>query len=136
MFNDSEFSQYLMGEPYLSAKFDPTLVYDPDGDCLEFVARDEQFKAQRLDDFVTVYYGRESNELVGSMLKGLHRLFELLPGFRGIEIRDGRVRLSHVLRASAWSSPITDEGSILVYEKLIAVAEKADAEFQLEDCSA
>src|SRR6266704_286870 len=40
----------------------PTAVYDPDGDCIEFLAKPEPFYAERIDDLVTVYYSQERSE--------------------------------------------------------------------------
>ncbi len=38
-----------------------TAVYDPDGDCIEFLARPEPFYAERIDDLITVYYSQETH---------------------------------------------------------------------------
>lgn len=48
----------------------PTAVYDPDGDCIEFLAKPEPFYAERIDDLVTVYYSQETREIIGSLIKG------------------------------------------------------------------
>ncbi len=39
-----------------------TAVYDPDGDCIEFLARPEPFYGERIDDLITVYYSQETHE--------------------------------------------------------------------------
>src|SRR5437016_12242363 len=85
----------------------PTAVYDPDGDCIEFLAKPDPFYAERVDDLVTVYYSQETGEVVGSLLKGVSRfcrqMLEKMPGFR-VEIHDGRVQLVHIFSARLWSS--------------------------------
>ena len=74
----------------------PQVVYDKDGDCIEFIIRDEDFYAERMNPMLTVYIGRESNELVGSLVKGVHSIIkgilEEFPGFE-VEVKDGRIRL-------------------------------------------
>lgn len=58
-----------------------TAVYDPDGDCIEFLARPEPFYAERVDDLVTVYYSQETGEVIGSLIKGATRFCnEILNG--------------------------------------------------------
>ncbi len=53
----------------------PTAYYDPDGDCIEFLARPEPFYVERVDDLVTVYYSQETREVIGSLLKGVTKLW-------------------------------------------------------------
>jgi hypothetical protein len=88
--------------------FQPTAAYDPDGDCIEFLAKPDPFYAERVDNLVTVYYGQETGEIVGSLIKGVSRFFQQFskknPGFR-IVIENGPVRLEHIFLASLWSSP-------------------------------
>src|SRR5438477_674373 len=87
--------------------FSPTAYYDPDGDCIEFLARPDNFHAERVDDLVTVYHSEESGEIIGSLLKGVSvlckKLLEQLPGFK-IEIQHGRVKLVHIFLAKLWAS--------------------------------
>lgn len=48
--------------------FSPVAYYDRDGDCIEFLASDDSFRAERVDDRLTVYYSRETGEVIGSLL--------------------------------------------------------------------
>lgn len=57
-----------------SEPFEPSATYDPDGDRIEFIARPDSFYAERVDDLVTVYYSHETNEIVGSLIKGVSQL--------------------------------------------------------------
>lgn len=103
-----------------------TAVYDPDGDCIEFLARPEPFYAERVDDLVTVYYSQETRAIVGSLIKGVSRfckdLLKQLPGFR-IEVSDGAVRLEHIFLAKLWSvDHAPNDLATLTYRKLIQVA--------------
>ena len=123
----------LLGKP--AERFRPTATYDPDGDCIEFLASPDSFYAERVDDLVTVYYSQETGEVIGSLIKGVSKfcetLMEKMPGFR-IEIRDGRVSLQHIFRASLWFSDFGPEDlPTLTYQKLIDIAEQSDAEAEL-----
>ncbi len=87
-------------------EFKPVATYDEDGDCVEFLAKPDDFYAERIDDLVTVYYSQETNEIVGSLIKGVSRYFQKLinsnfPGFV-VEIDDGLVTLSHLFLARMW----------------------------------
>src|SRR3984957_3426443 len=102
----AEFAKRMMLLARPAEQFRPTATYDPDGDCIEFLAKPEPFFAERVDELVTVYYSQETGEVIGSLLKGVStfckELLERMPGFQ-IEIRDNRVRLVHLFRARLWS---------------------------------
>jgi hypothetical protein len=107
-------------------------TYDPDGDFIEFLAKPDAFYAERIDDLVTVYYSQETNEVIGSLIKGVARfcaeLLQKMPGFK-IEIHDGRLRLVHIFRARLWTTGGNPSDLVtLTYRKLIQVAEESDAE--------
>lgn len=135
MVSKDDFGEFVLGHLAPEPTFKPYTYYDPDGDCIEFVARPEPFRAERVDRWVTVYYGQESGELVGSQIKSIQRLLKEVPGFRGLSIRDGRVELTHVLQATGWTEA-SDRSRILVYERLIEEARLADAQVELEQCGA
>jgi hypothetical protein len=123
----------LLGRP--ADQFEPIAIYDPDGDCIEFLAKPDSFYAERVDDLLTVYYGQETNEVIGSLIKGVREFYanilKVMPGFQ-IEIRDGRVRLVHIFRARLWTSKVAPrEMAALTYEKLIQVAEGSEVETEL-----
>lgn len=123
------------GEP--GTVFQPQVLFDKDGDCLEFLISNESFYAQRLDGLVTVYYGEGSGRLVGSVIKGISKFLrsalERAPGFK-IEIRDGRVRLGHLFTATLWLSDNPPAGTeLVVYERLREEAEKVRATFDASE---
>ena len=123
----------LLGKP--AEQFRPTAYYDPDGDCIEFLAKPDPFYAERVDDLLTVYYSQETGEVIGSLLKGVSRfcrqMLEKMPGF-GIEIDDGRIQLVHIFRARLWSSHLgPQEVPALVYKKLIEVADESEVEAEM-----
>jgi hypothetical protein len=130
--SNEEFAKRMMLLAGPAEQFRPTATYDPDGDCIEFLAKPDPFYAERVDDLLTVYYSQETGEVVGSLLKGVstfcQQMVEKMPGFR-IEIHDGRVQLVHIFRARLWSSNLDPQAMLaLVYKKLIEVADEAEVE--------
>lgn len=122
----------IAGQP---KPFEPVAYYDQDGDCIEFIAKPEPFYAERVDELVTVYYGQESKEIVGSLIKGvskfLPKVFAQFPGFR-IFVKDGKVRLEHLFLAQVFMASESDKLPTLTYEKLIEVAEQSKAQADVE----
>ena len=134
MSNDA-FAAHVMKLAQNAPPFQPTATYDPDGDCIEFLASPEPFYAERVDDLLTVYYGQESRQVIGSQIKGVTRfckeMVEKLPGLK-IEINDGPVTLQHIFLAKLWTSDPQPEGMArLTYRKLIEVAGQSDAKADL-----
>lgn len=127
--NDS-FAEKVLAMASDTAPFVPTADYDPDGDCIEFLTTNADFYAERVDDLVTVYYDRQTREIMGSLIKGVRdfvqKVLETNPGF-AIEIHDGRVRLAHLFRARLWSKP-PKEIPCVQYLKLLESAEAYDIE--------
>ena len=113
-------------------KFKPTATYDPDGDCIEFLAKPDPFYAERVDDLVTVYYSQETDELIGSLIKGVSKfcreLLRQMPGFK-IEIQDRRVKLQHIFQARLWSGEFGPHDFVtLAYEKLIELSDDMEVD--------
>jgi hypothetical protein len=130
--SNEEFAKRMMLLAQPADRYKPTATYDPDGDCIEFLVSPDPFYAERIDDLVTVYYSQESNEVIGSLVKGVSKfcksVLQKLPGF-SIEIRDGRVSLEHIFRARLWSTSLEPQAlPTLAYRKLIAMAEQAEVE--------
>jgi len=116
-------------------EFKPTATFDPDGDCIEFLAKPDPFYAERVDDLVTVYYSQETDEVVGSLIKGVSKfcrdMLSKLPGFK-IEITDGQVSLQHIFLARMWSEKLEpDELTTLTYRKLVEVSRETMVEGEL-----
>lgn len=87
--SNSDFAAHLLKLAQGAPAFEPTVTYDPDGDCIEFLARPDAFYGERLDDLVTVYYSQETREIIGSLIKGVHGFLKKHPGLQ-IDIQDGR----------------------------------------------
>jgi hypothetical protein len=131
----AEFAKRMMLLARPAEQFHPTATYDPDGDCIEFLAKPHPFYGERLDDLVTVYYSQETGEIVGSFLDRVSRFCSEFskknPGFSMI-VENGRVRLQHIFLARLWSVP-QDRKAIatLAYQKLIEVAGETEVEGEL-----
>jgi hypothetical protein len=135
---NSEFAKRMMLLARPAEQFKPTATFDRDGDCIEFLAKPDSFYAERIDDLVTVYYSQETDEVVGSLIKGVSKFcretLSQMPGFR-IEIQDGPARLQHIFLARVWSAKLDPEAlATLTYRKLIEVSRDTIVEGEL--CSA
>lgn len=133
--SNEEFAKRMLLLARPAEQFEPTAAYDPDGDCIEFLAKPDPFYGERLDDLVTVYYSQETDEVIGSLLKGVSKfcaeVLTKMPGFK-VEIHDGKVQLVHIFRARLWSSRLDpQEMPSLIYQKLIEVANQSEVETEL-----
>ena len=130
--SNDDFGKYMLQLAANAAPFKPSAVYDSDGDCIEFIASPEVYRAQRLDGLVTVYYGQESGKIVGSLIKGISgfrkQMQEKIPGFV-IEIEDGPTKLVHIFLAKLWTTrPDADKLVMVTYKRLIEIARTTDVE--------
>ena len=122
-----------MAEPV--SPFVPTATYIPEGDCVEFVAAPDDYRAHRIDGLVTVYYSRKTNQIIGSLIKGIHafcqKVLEKCPGFK-IALESGPVKLEHIFLAKLWTQPNPQEVIVVrAYKELIEVAEENDIQFEI-----
>src|SRR5947209_1689017 len=69
--SNDRFAEEVMRLAKPVSPFVPVVTYDPDGDCIEFLAKPDNFYAERIDDLVTVYYSQETREVIGSLIKGV-----------------------------------------------------------------
>src|ERR1700730_16185829 len=119
---NSDFAKRMMLLARPADQYRATAIYDPDGDCIEFLAQADPFYAERVDDLVTVYYSQETGEVIGSLIKGVSKfcreMLSKMPGFK-IEIHDGPVSLKHFFLARMWSADFDPEDmATLTYRKL------------------
>jgi hypothetical protein len=133
--SNAEFAKRMMLLARPAEQYRPTATFDPDGDCIEFLAKPDPFYAERIDDLVTVYYSQETGETIGSLIKGVSRFCSEFskknPGFK-IVIEDGPVRLEHIFLARLWSSAQERMAvKTLAYKKLIEVAGETEVEGEL-----
>ncbi len=135
---NDKFAASVMGLGTPKRPFKPTATYIPSGDCIEFVVAPDDYKAQRLDGLVTVYYSRKTGKVVGGLIKGVkafcQRVSQHAPGFRiSVEVRP--LRLEHVFLAQLWTeSPNPSDVAIIrVYEELIKVSGQQDLAVDVGD---
>ncbi len=97
----------------------PQAFYNKDGDCIEFLISNESYYAERVDDLLTVYHSQESDDIVGSLVKGVstfvRHVLQASPGF-AIEIQDGEMCLTHLFTAGMWQSG--DDVRVQAYKRL------------------
>lgn len=107
-------------------KFEPVAIYDKDGDCVEFLTSNESFYAKRMDDLVTVYYSQETDEIIGSLIKGvskyISKLNETMPGFI-VEIHKGSNMLWQLFQIRIWEKNM-EPMQVHIYKELQEVAER------------
>lgn len=132
--SEQDFAKRMMLMASSKDDFKPSAFFDPDGDCIEFLASSDPFRAERVDDLVTVYYSQETGEVIGSLIKGVStfctKMLKSLPGFK-IEIEHGAVRLEHIFLARLWTQDLDpDDLKTLTYQKLANVA----ASTRVEGC--
>ncbi len=131
--NDSDFSKRTQDALDNPGDFEPVVFHNQDGDCLEFVASPDSYRAERIDDRVTVFYSHDSGKMIGAQIKRFKELkreiLDRFPGF-ALELHDGRVELHMLFRASIWSSGAKIPK--LVYRNLIEVAKSTDATTEIQ----
>lgn len=134
--NNEEFQRLVLDQVPEEGVFKPMAIYDRDDDSIEFLTSKESYRIERIDSLVTVYYSRESGEIIGSLIKGVSRFLrevvERLPGFV-VEIHDGKIKLVHLIRAKRWSTERPEQMLVLTYKKLEEVAEDSDVEAEIDD---
>jgi hypothetical protein len=133
--NDA-FAQRLMARVPTEPWSGPKVFPNHDGDCIEVLLSNDNYRAERLDSLVTVYVNRENGELVGALVKGvrsfIRKMVERIPGFK-IEIMDGKVKLEYLFTAGLWSHDApANRVLVQTYRKLRQIAEDADLEVELE----
>jgi hypothetical protein len=57
--SNEEFAKRMMLLARPAEQFRPMATYDPDGDCIEFLAKPDAFFAERVDDLVTFTIARK-----------------------------------------------------------------------------
>lgn len=132
--NDS-FAELVFGKVRTTGEFVPQVYYDKDGDSIEFLWSDDMFRGERIDSLVTVYYSEETNEIVGSLIKGVRAFLKdvvsRVPGFK-IEIEDGSVRLEHIFTVQLWhNQEAITPTAVRAYRRLRDEAERIDATAEL-----
>ena len=132
---NEKFAQEVLSLCPEASEFKPSAYYDSDGDCIEFIAVDEPFKAERIDRWVTVYYSRKTGDIIGSQIKQVSKLLSIIlkhkPNFR-LNVKDGRIKLTHFFTIENLQlEERPDEQFEVTYEKLRQTAKNVDAEVEI-----
>lgn len=104
---EDEFAKSLLGMA-AETPAPPFARYDQDGDCIEVLWANEGHFAQRLDKWLTIYIGRETDKVVGVHVKGIKRFWgEILKSCPGIviEVEDERIPLGRLFTAKMLTLP-------------------------------
>ncbi len=56
---------------YSGREFEPTWYYNAEGDCIETIWEKGEYYAVRVNNAITLYKERESDRVVGAMLKNV-----------------------------------------------------------------
>lgn len=141
---NDEFAALVLSEPSPEEPFQPTATYDPDGDCIEYLIKPDNFYAHRVDELLTIYRSEKTDELVGSFIKSVRsfwkKLIQQSPAF-GIIVQEPPVLLSHFFFARLLQLPDRPDQKELrmvatAYRELIEHAEKDKVELPREACTA
>lgn len=99
---NDEFAKRVLDKASPERPFKPNATYDPDGDCIEFMIKPDDFYARRVDELFTLYYSEETNEVVGSFIKSVKafckKLIQQYPWFV-IVVDEPPIQLSHLFVA-------------------------------------
>jgi hypothetical protein len=135
---NEEFAKAVLGMRDPQRPFKPGATYIPAGDCIEFAWAPDNYRAHRIDGLVTVYYSRNTNRVVGGLIKGVHafcrKMHEKFPGFRlSIEVRP--VQLEYIFLAQLWTEPLKpgNEELVRIYKELISVAKQQKVDVDIGD---
>ena len=141
---NDEFEKMVMSTASPERPFQPNATYDPDGDCIEFIIKPENFYAHRVDDLLTVYRSEKTDELVGSFIKSVksfcRKLIQQSPAF-AVVVEEPPVRLSHLFVARLLQLPDRPDRKEMrmvaaTYKELINHAEKDNIQLRREACPA
>ena len=127
--NPDDFANNVIERFGVPEEFTPTVYYDHDGDCIELFVSDEPFRGKRLDKWVTVYFGRDCNDVVGSLIKNVREILTEFPGM-DIDIHGRSILLSHMLRGPAYAA--SDEVQKKTYRSLLEKLDRANLAAELE----
>ena len=133
--SNSEFAEEVLKLASDGSPKGPLAYYDQDGDCIEFLSEPHNFYSKRVDDLITVYYNQKTDEIIGSLIKGVSQFIRKHPRFT-ILVESGRVRLAHLFVAGLASQrQEPNELTVQIYKTLLHQAESTnvEAEFACAD---
>lgn len=115
----------------------PLVFHNERGDCLEFILKSGDFKRVRIDDLITVFCSRDTDEIIGGIVKGIGLLGTNHPGLIFLfENHTGKLSISRLLLFIVSDSEKlknSDPNDLFLkrYKRLVDLAEETDAEADL-----
>jgi len=139
---NEQFAKMVLDTASPEQPFRPNATYDPDGDCIEFIIKPDNFYAHRIDELLTVYYSEKTNEVVGSLIKSVKafckKLIQQSPWF-AIVIYEPPIQLSHLFLARLTQlqgkpDQTAELHLLTTYRELIKCAQQENIEIPGEVC--
>ena len=135
--DENEFMKHVKKVCKPPEVFIPIARYSKDGDCVEFFAKDDDFRAVRIDGLLTIYRSKENGEIIGSLIKGVSHIYDnimkTMPAF-GVFIQGKKVKLSHFFFANILSKELKDDDRLIINTYMqveeLAEAHKLETEFE------
>ena len=119
----------IAGEP--TGNFKPFAFHNKTGDCIEFFVTQDDYFAERVDDYLTLYLEMDTEEIVGFVVKNVKRIVDRLSRQKSamaFVIDDGKAKLRCLFAAMfANGRPDLDEKRALVVREYRRVAEIAES---------
>ena len=120
----------IAGEPV--EHFEPFAFHNTDGDCIEFFVLPDDYFAERIDDYLTLYLDMDTEQIVGFVIKNVKRILDRLSRQRqamAFVVDDGIVALRSLfvaMFANGLGNASQEEQQDLVirhYKKVVEIAE-------------
>ena len=119
----------IAGEPV--EHFEPFAFHNTDGDCIEFFVLPDDYFAERIDDYLTLYLDMDTEQVVGFVIKNVKRILERLSRQRpamAFIVDDGIVVLRSLfvaMFANGRDNTNQEEQDLVIrhYKKVVEIAE-------------
>jgi hypothetical protein len=109
--------------------FSPFVFYNKAGDCIEFYVSQNDYYAERIDDYLTLFLDMNTDEIVGFMIKNIKQILNKIDTSKlawSFIVNDDEVQLGVLFTAIFLSGTKTndiDEVLVREYKKVVKVAE-------------
>jgi hypothetical protein len=130
MLSDTDFAQEIFNiANNLAQPFHPFVFYNKAGDCIEFYVSQNDYYAERIDDYLTLFLDMDTDEIVGFMVKNIKQILNKIDTSKlawSFIVNDDEVQLGVLFTAIFLSDKKTsDRDEVLVreYKKVVKVAE-------------
>ena len=127
----AEFANWVLNKSADERPFTAWVHQDDKRDYFEFVAKPDDYYADRADDHLSIYYPHASNKMIGFQLRGVKKLLQECPGIK-LWIQRDRVNIKWVLFCSSLSSPDISKFHTLHYPDIVKMVEESGVEAELQ----